>query len=406
MVMALLTTACSKDDDIEKVEPRKQETQTRVTTPTKTVLVYMAGKNSLSGDVALDLNEMKKGSMNLSSNDNLLVFVRRNYEKDPWLARVQNGMLTDVVKLSEMGITSSDGQNRSSDPVVMEGVLRYAFSHYPASDGHYGLVFWGHGSGWLMGPEVTPNQSRAFGVDYGNMGEDGLWINMPTIAKILRGMPHLKFIMGDCCNLMCLENLYEFRNVCDYIVGSPAEIPAEGAPYDKIVPDLFADGKFYAGIIDKYYQSVSGHLPLTAIQTCEMEHVAQATREAIQEAKTTIGEGYADMTGMIHYYHTNTDEKFHPEYNIFYDAGDFLKTYAPQNVYQQWKQVLGKAIVDYRKASIWSTDKPWAAKYSDFTATEEKMHGVSMFVPQDPAKGDYAKYNEDIMKFQWYQVVR
>ena len=89
MVMALLTTACSKDDDIEKVEPRKQESQTRVTTPTKTVLVYMAGKNSLSGDVALDLNEMKKGSMNLSSNDNLLVFVRRNYEKDPWLARVQ-----------------------------------------------------------------------------------------------------------------------------------------------------------------------------------------------------------------------------------------------------------------------------------------------------------------------------
>ena len=51
-------------------------------------------------------------------------------------------------------------------------------------------------------------------------------------------MPHLKFIMADCCNFMCLENLYELRDVCDYIIGSPAEIPAQGAPYYDIVPSL------------------------------------------------------------------------------------------------------------------------------------------------------------------------
>lgn len=195
----------------------------------------------------------------------------------------------------------------------------------------------------------------------------------------------------------------ELRNVCDYIIGSPAEIPGQGAPYDQIVPDMFADGAFYSNIITKYYTSVD--VPLTAIQTSEMEHVAQATRKAMQSVKTRIGIGYADMTGMIHYYYTDWSDWFLPEYNHFYDAGDFLSTYASQEAYQEWNQALNEAIVERHIATIWKTDKPWVIYYSDFTVTEEKMHGVSMFVEQDPETGDYAKYNDDIRQFEWYQTV-
>ncbi len=37
--------------------------------------------------------------------------------------------------------------------------------------------------------------------------------------------------------------------------------------------------------------------------------------------------------------------------------------------------------------------------------TEEKFHGVSMFVPQNPSKGYYARFNEDIKQMEWHQVV-
>ena len=406
VMMMVVMTACSSDDDaFEPVQPAPKKGESRTVAQAKTVLVYMAGRNSLSGMVNKDLNEMKLGSKRLDSNDNLLVFVRRDKtEKMPWLARIKNGVVTDSVSLSDMGITSSDGENRASDPVVMDGVMHYAFSHYPAADGNYGLVLWGHGSGWLMDNEVKRVNSRAFGVDKGEYGR-ALWMNIPTMANILKGMPHLKFIMADCCNFMCLEVLYELRNVCDYIIGSPAEIPGQGAPYDQIVSDMFADGKFYANIIDKYYQSMNGHLPLTAVQTCEMEHVAQATRQALQAVKATMSSDYADMTGLIHYYHTDKRKDFHPEYNIFYDAGDFFLAHAPQDAYQQWKQSLDQAVVEHRNATIWSTDKPWAMKYSDFTVTDQKMHGVSMFVKQNPAKGNYAKWNEDIKKMAWWNAV-
>jgi len=406
MMVVVMMTACSSNDDaFEPVQPSPKDHESRTVAQAKTVLVYMAGRNSLAGMVNKDLNEMKLGSKRLDSNDNLLVFVRRDKtEKMPWLARIKNGVVTDSVSLSDMGITSSDGENRASDPVVMEGVMHYAFSHYPAMDGNYGLVLWGHGSGWLMDNEVKRVNSRAFGVD---KGEDGraLWMNIPTMANILKGMPHLKFIMADCCNFMCLEVLYELRNVTDYIIGSPAEIPDEGAPYDEIVPDMFADGRFYTSIIDKYYKSVNGYLPLTAVQSSQMEQLAQATHQAMQAVQSNLNGDYADMTGLIHYYHTDDDSDFHPEYNIFYDAGDFFLAHAPQDAYQQWKQSLDQAVVEHRNATIWSTDKVWFMKYSDFTVTDAKMHGVSMFVEQNPAKGNYAKYNEDIKKMAWWNTI-
>ena len=80
----------------------------------------------------------------------------------------------------------------ATESLVMEGVMHYAFSHYPAADGNYGLVLWGHGSGWLMDNEVKRVNSRAFGVDKGEYGR-ALWMNIPTMANILKGMPHLKF---------------------------------------------------------------------------------------------------------------------------------------------------------------------------------------------------------------------
>ena len=405
IVMAVLMVGCSDNDELVPAAPEEKQDDM---SGEKTVLIYMAGRNNLSDTLKMDLNEIKMGSRKISDRYNLLVFVR-DYDgaELPWVARIRNGAVTDSMSIRDLGIKSSDGENRASDPVVMEGVLRYAFSHYPASKGEYGLVLWGHGSGWLMKKEVGPRNTRAYGVDNGNYrySSDARWINIPTLAEILKGMPHLKYIMGDCCNLMCLENLYELRNVCDYIIGSPAEIPDQGAPYDHIMNALFADGAFYTSLIDKYYNSVGGCLPMTVVKTSEMERVAQATRQAWQVVKDELSDGDPDMTGLIHYYYTDDRFCFYPEYNIFYDAGDFFLRHAPQEVYQQWRQVLDQAIVECRKATFWATDKFWRYFYSDFTVTDEKMHGVSMFVPQDPSTGNYAQYNDDIKQLAWWKVV-
>ena len=414
MLMSILTagtmmgfTACSSEEDV------LMETKGNVSldinqyaTAERTVLVYLAGKNNLSESLQTNLEQMKAGSKCIGSNT-LLAFVRRDIQgEQPWLARISNGELADSLSLDDMGISTSNMQ--ACNPELMEQVLKYAYSHYPANE--YGLVLGGHSTGWLI--EQEPDDTRAFGVDNGDgyaySSRNRRWINVPTMANVLERVPHLKFIFADCCNFMCLETMYELRNVTDYIIGSPAEIPAEGAPYEQIMPVLFEKNTFCSSIIDIYHSAQNGEVPLSVVKTSAMDQLASATRYALDMVQEKIGNGYADTQGLIHYGYSASSIQFHQEYNLFYDAGDFFRSQLPESDYRQWKQALDEAVVEKRFAKEWRTCMTWRYIYSDFEMTEEKYHGVSMYVPQDPST-EYGKYfarnNEDIKQLKWYQSV-
>ena len=414
MLVSILTvgtmmsfTACSSDNEVlSEVNDNLQLNASRYAPAERTVLVYLAGKNNLSQALQTNLEQMKAGSR-LIGNNTLLVFVRRDMQGEkPWLARVNNGELTDSVSLDDMGFGKSNMQ--ACNPELMEQVMRYAFSHYPANE--YGLVLGGHSTGWLIDEE--PGQTRAFGVDNGDgytySRKNKRWMNVPTMARVLERVPHLKFIFADCCNFMCLETMYELRNVTDYIIGSPAEIPAEGAPYEQIIPALFEKNTFCSSVIGIYYRTQNGELPLSAVKTSAIDQLASATRYALDMVQAKIGNGYADTQGLIHYGYSGSSIQFHQEYNLFYDAGDFFRSQLSENDYLQWKQALDKTVIEKRFAKQWRTCMTWRYIYSDFEMTEEKYHGVSMYIPQD-ANTEYGIYyaqnNEDIKQLKWYQSV-
>ena len=386
-----LLTACGNDDD-EKIPQ------------TRTVLIYMSAENSLSLYAEDDFEEIKEGSKLLTEDDQLLVwFDRAKKDELPWLARIVNGHLKDSVSIADMQISNKD--EYSSDPKVFEKVLSYAYSHYPATAG-YGLTLWSHATGWLI--EDSLAYTRGYGVDNGinsSAYDSGYWLNMPTIKKVLEKQPHLEFIFADCCNFMCLESMYELRGVTDYIVGSPAEIPDYGAPYGKVVPEMFKRKDAAKGIMTQYSEDQLHYLPLSVVKTQELEALAEATCTVLKAIYTRMepdeeGNKYPDMTGLIHYYNEYRS-KFFPYYNIYYDAGDFVKKFATEAEYKQWKAVLDQVVVDKAFATTWTVNKSWYTHYTDFEMTEEKYHGVSMFVPQEDL-GYYKRYKENVKKFGWY----
>jgi hypothetical protein len=388
LVCVALLSACGKDDDETK------------TPQTRTVLVYMAGENSLSDYAEEDLKEIMDASFLLTEDDQLLVWFDRAKEDElPWLARMVNGQLKDSVSIADMQI--SDKDEYSSDPHVFEKVLTYAYGHYPATQG-YGLVLWSHASGWLKADSIA--YSRAYGVDNGSnspYSNNGPLMNFPTIGRILEKQPHLEFIMGDCCNFMCLESIYELRNATDYVVGSPAEIPDPGAPYATVVPEMFKRENAARGIMQKYAECYEDYIPLSVAKTSDMEALAEATHDVLKAIYGRMDTEYPDMTGLIHYYNESPG-RFNSNYNIFYDAGDFVKQYATDAEYKQWKQVFDRVVVDKTLATSWAVNKSWYIYYTDFEVTKEKFHGVSMFVPQDPNYGYYRRYNNDVKMMAWW----
>jgi hypothetical protein len=186
---------------------------------------------------------------------------------------------------------------------------------------------------------------------------------------------------------MCVENAYELRDVTDYIIGSPAEIPAIGAPYNTVVPAMMDKDNFYMTIVDRYYEQKlqSGKkVPLSVVKTSEMQSLAYATRTVLKTmdfSKST----YPIMTDLIYYC----------DYN-YYDMNHFILTYASEADYTNWKKAFDNAVVYKKFANRWDTS--YHVNF-DFDINEQTYGGLSMFVPRYNLR---FTDNELIKKMAWY----
>ena len=377
--------------------------------------MYIAGDNDLTrnnyGDdfANEDIEQMMAGSKSLSSDCKLILYVdkrrsRGNVKDEPYFMLVEKG---DTIRLETM-----DAETKSSDPEVLRQALQWTVDNFKAES--YGLVLWGHADGWIIknSKAVSGAPRRAYGVDF--TGSSKTYMDIPDMAKVLATTPKLKFIFADCCAFQCVESAYELRNVTDYIIASPAEIPGDGAPYHTVVPAMFSKGEeFYKVIVDAYYQQKSGgyDVPLSVVKTSEMDNLAQATRQTLASFVPSLPDGgrFPDVEGLIYYYdHTQ------------FDMQDFMLRYASDELYQQWKRVLDQTVIYKKMATVWMANHVrYSSRYStgsfqDFEVTEERYSGLGMYVPQDASKITAAEYqpsrltfsidelNTTIRNMQWY----
>lgn len=382
---------CKKDSDND--EPQVYD---------RTVLVYMAGENNLNSYINGELNQMNEGAKSIGKQNRFIAYVDQASSKQkPFYAHIHDGVVDTIY------VTSTD--TKTSDPAVMEEVINKVFKENPARE--YGLVLWGHANGWLIENDSIPyntsvatsSRRRAYGGDTGNnsSGSAGrTWMNIPSLANMLKTTGyHLKYIFADCCTFMCVENAYELRNVCDYLIGSPAEIAGVGAPYNTVVPALFSQSEtFYKQVVDAYFEQTVNNLrvPLTVVKSQEMQQLADATRTLLHDIVPQITDGYPDMKNRVYYYDTGEC--------AMYDMKDFLQTYAKNydvgGDYDQWLTALGKAAVYRRYTDQWITS--FHTNFYEFTNSEEATCGLSMFVPQSPLQGSYFTFNKYIEKMAWY----
>ena len=374
LLMGLMAALISCSDDGDDA-PR----------PGRAVLVYMAANNNLGdgGSATSDLREMMEGSKTLAAENRLYVFLR--HRNTTCIYQVLRG---DTIRLHAF----EDG-TRSSDSRTLHRALAWMMSEAEDAD-DYGLVLWGHSTGWeVKGPGTAGSRRRA----YDQERADGTYayMDIADMAEALDGLPRLRFIFADCCVFQCVETAYELRSAADYIVGSPAEIPNDGAPYNTVVPALFGRGEaFYEAIVDCYYNDYSGRLPLSVIRTDQLDPLAAATSTAMGTF-VTAGE-YQQTDSLIYYFDRN-----------MVDMNDYIRTNATGEVYSTWREQFDRAVVYKRFAATWMTDAVGQhVRFGDFKATEEKYGGMSMFVYQQPTTTFLRSLNANISQTGWYGAAR
>jgi len=399
----LLMTACHKNDDPDFTE----------LTATRAVLIYMAGENNLtitSGTRYLqyDLEEIIEGSKYLTDKQRLFVFVdslvtdKKNVGL-PYLMEIHGGKTYERLNF--------DKDFYSSDPDMFHEIISWMTQNVKA-DG-YGLVLWGHASGWAVDNDSIATSNRAYGVDthedQGAYAEK--WMNITQMREALESLPKMDFIFCDCCNMMSAEVGYELRNQTNYLIGSPAEIPGPGAPYDLIIPELYKNGSdLYKGIVDTYfdeyvetYTSYSGStefsVPMSVIDTKYMEQLAMQTKAVV----TSFATNYPEQLNLnkVPFYFAYDDP-------AMYDMQGVIKRFADASLYQAWRDVYKMAVPYYRISKEWMTiysTQQYAFPY--FEQDDEYWGCVSMYVPQNSKgylSGRYA-YKERANNLAWNRVI-
>lgn len=416
----LLLTACNKHED---PAPTPEPTPTLAE---RTVLVYMSGENNLTKDSSSpgvsyledDYKEMLEGSYSLNSNQHLIAFIDSvGTDNKPHIVEIANGVAKNVYQY--------DSEFYASDPNKFLEVIKWGMNQYPAHE--YGLVLWGHATGWSIATDSVATtaaaraDTRAYGQDKGwdMTGGTDRWMNITQMAQALEQLPtKLKYIFADCCCMSCVECAYELRNSAEWFIASPAEIPGEGAPYQKIVPKLFSTSStFYKEICDCYYDYfidsyvspeytqysdmayLQGYsVPLSAFCLSKMDDLAVATRLLMSTFMPKYPE-QLDLNKLPFYFGYSSTA-------VMYDTKAVFQKYAPESDYYKWLTTYNQAVPYQLISHQWMTIYSIIYnRFSTFPTNDDVWGCTSMFFPQANYSTHTYRYNDRIKQLQWYNAV-
>ena len=191
-------------------------------------------------------------------------------------------------------------------------------------------------------------------------------------------------IMFDACFMQSVEVAYALRQYTDYYIGSPAENPGPGAPYDKIMPYMFQEGaaakiasEYFAVYQDKYDKgngisnsNWTGGTAVCVLKSSELENLASATRTALAGVTTdggTLRRQVFDCDRRRSYYSSL--------YVGYFDFVEMMEALVEDtSVLNDWKQAFRAAL------GYWATT-PMIYSAVDGMFSMERSHGVTHYIP-------------------------
>lgn len=346
------------------------------TLPQRTVLIYMAGDNSLSSFVEYNMKMIEEGCKNADlENGNIIAYIDER-GATPGLYRFRkdkNGIVSrNLIKEYE--------EENSASPENLRSVITTVKEQFPSES--MGIVLWSHGTAWL--PSNLDSYLRSFGQDGNN------YMELDDLSYVLNDF-HFDFILFDACYMASVEVVYALRNCTDYIIGSATEILADGFPYNEITPMLLnAD---VTGIADSFYNhydqmsGVSRSASVSVVKTSELDNLADACRNILSRQTE-------ESLYNIDLYQVQALEYLTWNNHKLYDMEDYLSQIASNEEYTNLKTAMDKAII-YKAC----TPENYFAQCGSIAI--DKFSGLSIYAYQK----NYPKLNDWYDQLEWATYV-
>lgn len=323
-------------------------------TPSRTILFYMAGDNSLRDETQDKINALAE-AWAVEGDNHLLVY--QDCGVSPRLLEIKSG--ADGKGMVQV-LAEYDNEN-SAAPHIFSRVLNDMTHLYPGCD--YGLIMFSHSTGWL--PKGTFTHPYSVAEDMGREME------LPEFAEVIpNGM--FRFIIFESCLMAGVEVAYELKDKTEYILASSAEILSPGFTplYDKMLACLY---KFtpaleeFAGDYVEYRQGLSGDARSATVSVLRPSELVPLKPLLAQVEYNISHWEWLDRTG-IQYFDRRINN------HLYYDLEGYIREAGTQKQINEFASIL-KKIVIYKA----STDKFMRNTQYGY---EIKQHcGLTIYIP-------------------------
>lgn len=308
--LAALLGACATDE-----EPDLQE---------RTLLVWLAGDNNLSGEADQKLEAIARGWDGTAGN--LVVYQDRKGQAPRLLQLFADG---------NYHILHTYEPQNSCSPAVWSQVLHEALTACPAQS--YGLLFFSHATGWLPQGNYPQPATRTIGAD-GNYEME--------LADFAAAIPdgQFRFIIFEACLMGGVEVAYELRRKTDYLLVSSAEILSPGFTelYPRLIPLLFGapkeDESRLKTFARTYYEAWNANTGYSRSATVSVVRT-DALEDLANRVRPLLNNNIEVSPDRVTYYDSTSPR-------LYSDLGDYLRQKSPTpEDYRPASEALARAVV-------------------------------------------------------------
>ena len=429
LLFALLVLAgCTKNGE----EPRYPHAS-------RVVLVYMAGDNSLGGYAWDNLEAMRRGMVSAAAAGSRTIA----YVDTPG----ENPRLVEVTSSGTQILYTWPSAHNSASAATVREVIGRVRTLAPAD--RYGLVLWSHGLAWMPSwatgyltrskarmaepwpqtkheemlpasftsaarPDSVPVSVTAAGpasadrpiptASVPTSWPATKWFGQDTgesptgyldVEQLSEAIPSGVFdwILFDACFMASAETLYALRDKAERIVCSPAEVIADGFPYEKIMAELLRPEPDLQAVCESYYFHYARHaqssyrsVTVSLIETSQLEALAAATASVLGAALATDPEVLSNMD--LNRLQPLDRYRRHFLFDMGSVVGELeTRGLVPASLADAWRAQLARTVI-----------------YEAHTPTMlglalDACCGLSMYVPS----ASYADLNEYYRTLEWYR---
>lgn len=346
----------------------------------RTVIVYLAGDNNLSGELNSKLSSLSSGFKMADAIHNRLVVFSDG-----------RGSSSEIIEVTHAGnkVVASYEDMNSASPEVMKKVISEICSLYPSDS--YGFICFSHATGWL------PQGAFSNPEGYGGMetrtiiqdGADEMEIRELTEAMRLPGGEKYDFVIFEACHMAGIEVAYSMRDVASMMIASSAEIVSPGFlySYETDLFRLFEDEPDLKGFAESYFRhwdGLSGAYRSATVSLIRLDRIAslaETVADIVRNGKYLI----SDPVGIQHFDRNSR--------HMFFDLGSYLEAVSggDSGLMERFYDEINDAVPYSAATPVFMSGYPYSFEIS--------VHcGLTIYIMQPW----FERLNEDYEKTEFY----